>query len=283
EACRSHNCGINGECYWDDTRKKVSCMCKASYYKDASSKQCYKCLDDEHCSDGEACRSHACQNVCDSGCAQDASCTAQNHKKTCTCRSSLVGNPYPNRSNSGCYDCVVDDDCSIDKYCSNNHCNSIEPTCKVTKQQLLCTCPEGYQITEQTICEHLITTSSIQPVTTSSIQPLTIGMITGFCFIILANILCVCLYFRKKICTGNNLQREGGQPIEIQENQTRPTQDHHYEDPEALGTVQENLHRPTYDHVYEDPEALGPVQGGIPEFYEGENNYLYPIEGTNAS
>ncbi|CAL4179650.1 unnamed protein product, partial [Meganyctiphanes norvegica] len=162
EACWGNTCGTNGECYWDDTQKKMSCMCKASYYKDTPSGQCYKCLNNDHCLDNEACRSRACQNVCGSGCAQDAYCSAQNHKMECTCLDSLVGNPYPDHSNSGCFECVVDNDCSIDKHCRNNHCS--DPchdyckstdlaTCEVINHKPICSCREGYKLLGQTVCE----------------------------------------------------------------------------------------------------------------------------------
>ncbi|CAL4155880.1 unnamed protein product [Meganyctiphanes norvegica] len=145
----------------------ATCTCHDSLngnpYAYESDSGCHNCINDSHCRFDEACVGHTCNDVCSSLCVGMAICTSQNHAAACTCRSSLVGNPYAHKVDSGCHNCVNDSHCPNDKHCRDNHCldpcvdyycnTTNNATCNVINHEPYCLCPGGYKQMELTNCE----------------------------------------------------------------------------------------------------------------------------------
>lgn len=83
-----------------------------------------------------------------SPCGPNAKCTERNNAAACTCLQGYFGDPY-----LGCRpECVTNNDCDIDKSCSNNKCVDpcqgacgINALCSVSHHTPICHCIEGYE------------------------------------------------------------------------------------------------------------------------------------------
>ncbi|CAL4131658.1 unnamed protein product [Meganyctiphanes norvegica] len=191
EACSGIACGENGECFWDEGQKKTYCRCKENYHYDSSTEQCQECVGNSNCQHYQACFSGTCHSVCDGACATGAQCTPQNHEATCTCNVNLVGNPYSGKGNSGCHQCLSDDDCQEDKKCSDdkncidpclNYCKPDNVTCTVKDHSPLCTCPKDLKPATETLCQ-FIADEAADPYVTKVLLPVIFSVILLLVFI----------------------------------------------------------------------------------------------------
>lgn len=83
-----------------------------------------------------------------SPCGPNAICKEKNSAGACTCLSEYFGDPY-----LGCRpECVTNNDCQLDKACSNNKCVDpckkacgINAECTVSHHTPICLCVKGYE------------------------------------------------------------------------------------------------------------------------------------------
>lgn len=91
-----------------------------------------QCSKDTDCDSSAACRNGKCRDVCsDVSCAPGAICNMFEHRAVCICPSGHLGDPFD--KDLGCFkvECLVDADCTDDRYCheETNKCISKSKYC----------------------------------------------------------------------------------------------------------------------------------------------------------
>ena len=91
DPCRYEQCGINARC--EAKNHRARCICPPQHTGDPY-RQCrrYECLKDPDCPTTLTCRNEKCVDPCD--CAENADCSARDHRGICTCRAGYTGDPY---------------------------------------------------------------------------------------------------------------------------------------------------------------------------------------------
>ncbi|XP_028157244.1 uncharacterized protein LOC114350564 isoform X7 [Ostrinia furnacalis] len=131
------SCGSNAECVV--INHKAVCHCRESYTGDPFS-GCRFIVTIPNDEDTNPCNP--------SPCGPNSLCTERNNAGACTCQPGYFGDPY-----LGCRpECVTNNDCPLDKSCSNNKCINpcqgacgINAQCTVAHHTPVCLCIEGYE------------------------------------------------------------------------------------------------------------------------------------------
>ena len=91
DPCLYEQCGVNAKCEVKNHRRR--CICPPQHAGDPY-RLCrpYECLFDSDCPTTLTCRNDKCVDPCD--CAENADCSARNHRGICTCREGYTGDPY---------------------------------------------------------------------------------------------------------------------------------------------------------------------------------------------
>ena len=156
--------------------------CSGSMVCNTSDGQCYGCLDNSDCNEGEVCTNHQCvtEDKCkDVSCSGGKSCNPDNGQCECPSGTQDYGNgtcEEANCSNGGvicsgstpvcassgkCVECVSNSDCGTDEVCSGNTCQTVDRCANVTcsggkecnATNGLCECPSGTKDYGSGVCE----------------------------------------------------------------------------------------------------------------------------------
>lgn len=150
--CSPNPCNINGFC------RVINGAAICTYPE---------CITNDDCSTDRSCFNQKCSDPCVNACGVNAICNAINHQPVCSCPPNYVGSPYvqcrlpldepyPVRP-----ECESDLDCSNDKACINERCQSPcalgrvcaeNAICHVQAHRPLCVCQEGFTGNAQFAC-----------------------------------------------------------------------------------------------------------------------------------
>ena len=132
-------CGVNSECRVQ--KHAPLCLCVAGYTGDpfVACRPIPSTLPTRQPVVGNPCNP--------SPCGSNAYCQERNSIGVCSCLDDYFGDPY-----AGCRpECVLNDDCSFDKHCSNRKCRDpcpgmcgLNAECRVINHVPMCSCPVGY-------------------------------------------------------------------------------------------------------------------------------------------
>lgn len=112
------------------------------------------CRSHNDCPNDQACVSGQCHNPCTTPkfpCGTNAQCRVSEHRAICLCPDGYQGEPSQICNQ---YECLKDDDCEPNKYCSEDKacrnpcleagaCGS-NAQCRVIYRHAQCSCPPGY-------------------------------------------------------------------------------------------------------------------------------------------
>jgi len=112
------------------------------------------CRSHNDCPNDQACVNGQCHNPCSTPkfpCGTDAQCRVSEHRAVCLCPDGYQGEPSQICKQ---YECLRDDDCESNKYCSEdkvcrNPCLEAgacgnKAQCRVIHRHAQCSCPPGY-------------------------------------------------------------------------------------------------------------------------------------------
>lgn len=125
--CLNNPCHPSAQCI--DLIGTYKCVCPTEAIGDPHTTGCLlpnQCRQSNQCEDSLACVRGKCSNPCQSNvCGLNAVCTVNKHRMACTCENGHLGNPFDKKIGCVKVECVVDSDCSNNKFCSpkTNKCS----------------------------------------------------------------------------------------------------------------------------------------------------------------
>ncbi len=141
----------------------------ASGYKDKRTSfdlySCYECSTNDDCADNEVCEDNQCVSItCDCGYISNHKC----HKYDCCSDDDCaVGYCYEHE----CIECLSNDECSVNEYCSENRCEPLDCGCGYALDHICVSyeccsdndCPESHICSNHT-CEYVSVEVDVPPV-----------------------------------------------------------------------------------------------------------------------
>lgn len=143
--CVPNPCGPNAQCVVSPEGHSM-CRCPEGMGGDPTGPigcHGYECIEDDECSDHQACISYRCRDPCPGSCGINANCRVEKHHPVCTCNPGLTGNPVIR-----CFPLALP---APKNPCLPSPCGA-NTICKVVRNKPVCSCIPDFQGDPRTGC-----------------------------------------------------------------------------------------------------------------------------------